>query len=211
MLTQTGMRAENDQDGAIGTHALPQGVDLATRLAAFRGYLHRVVELRSANTPHVDHSDVVQQTLLDAHQQHLEGAPPTDNGHYRHWLRRILCCNLADSVRRMTRQKRDVRREIQFGEAVGVHSSPPQPDAIPADQTSPSQCFARTEAAAMVHDALHRLPDQYRSLIQARFFEGQRISEIAAEMGKSESAVASLLFRATRQLRDELTNLGVTP
>src|SRR5438309_10795938 len=55
-------------------------------------------------------SDVVQQTLLDAHRQRQQFRGRTA-GEMAAWLRRMLACNLADALRALSRGKRNVARE----------------------------------------------------------------------------------------------------
>jgi RNA polymerase sigma-70 factor, ECF subfamily len=185
--------------------------EASDRLESFRGYLHHVLDLRSSPNIARDHSDIVQQTFLDAHQQHLEGNAPQESKHYRHWIRRILCCNIVDAMRRSTRQKRDIRIETRDTNSGATSSSLCRMDDLPAEQSSPSRCCMRSENAKSVQAAMEQLPEHYRHVIHARFFECQPCRDIGKQMGKSEAAVASILFRAIRQMRDELTKLGVLP
>lgn len=190
---------------------LDGSTDDGGRWDAFRGYLHAVARCRAGEMSFADHSDVVQQTLLEAHQQQEAGKAPTEPRHYRHWLRQILCCNLADAARDACRQKRDVRREVRFtdGESGYAERGLPRVDELEADQTSPSRCFAREARELQVRQAIERLPDKYQQVIRLKFFENRPIAEIAVVVGTTELAVAGLVFRGMRKLREELLECGI--
>jgi RNA polymerase sigma-70 factor (ECF subfamily) len=65
----------------------------------------------------LDASDVVQQTLLEAHEnkEHFRG---THEAELIAWLRKILANNLLDAIRGLRRQKRDVAREQSLNAAI---------------------------------------------------------------------------------------------
>ena len=65
----------------------------------------------------VDLSGVVQETLWEAHQE-LEDGSHVAAGQRLPWLRRILSNNLADAVRRMAADKRNVSREVSLQRAI---------------------------------------------------------------------------------------------
>src|SRR5690349_9736079 len=58
----------------------------------------------------LDHSDVVQETFLNAHQAFAEFRGNSE-AELLTWLRTILARDLARLMRRHRRQRRDVRRE----------------------------------------------------------------------------------------------------
>ena len=78
----------------------------------FRSYLLLLARTRLRGLPdaRLNASDIVQQTLLDAHRQRQQfrGEGPSEMAA---WLRRMLACNLADALRALHRDKRDVDRE----------------------------------------------------------------------------------------------------
>ena len=65
----------------------------------------------------VDLSGIVQETLWEAHQELQEGCI-VDAGKRLPWLRRILSNNLADAVRRMAADKRNVGREVSLQQSI---------------------------------------------------------------------------------------------
>src|SRR5207253_1921329 len=89
----------------------------------------------------IDPSDVVQQTLLDAHRQRQQFRG-TNAAEMAAWLRRMLACNLADALRALHRGKRDVARERSLEAALDESSARLQ-SWLAAEQSSPSQQAVR--------------------------------------------------------------------
>src|SRR4051794_14358604 len=81
-------------------------------LEHFRGYLCVLARLQidPRLRRKLDPSDIVQETLLRAHERRDQFQGTTD-GELTAWLRQILVNQLAEALRRYTRQARDLNRE----------------------------------------------------------------------------------------------------
>src|SRR5262245_5047380 len=84
----------------------------AADLNRYRGYLRVLaqVELGRRLQSKVDPSDIVQQSLLEAHQE-LAALKGRTEPELVAWLRTILARNLLNTARDYGAQKRDVARE----------------------------------------------------------------------------------------------------
>src|SRR5260370_40925124 len=93
-------------------------------LEEFIEYLHLLARLQLGPRPqtHVEASDIVQQTLLEA-QQKLHQFQGQSKEELAAWLRRALVHNLADAFRALGRAKRDVSRERSLEEALDQSAS----------------------------------------------------------------------------------------
>lgn len=150
----------------------------------------------------VDPSDVVQQTLLravEARDQFRGGTPAERLA----WLRRILANTMANITRDLRAARRDAGREI--GLASGLDRSASRLDALAAaDQTSPSQAAVRAETTLRLAEALSRLPDAQREAVARHYLLAEPIAAVAQHMDRTVPAVAGLLQRGLRALRETL-------
>src|SRR5262245_61793799 len=89
-------------------------------LQQFRSYLYLLARshIGSRHRARLDPSDIVQQTLFDAHQKQAQFRG-TSEGELLGWLRQILANNLADAVRGLARAKRDLARERPLDQQIG--------------------------------------------------------------------------------------------
>lgn len=125
----------------------------------------------------LDASDVVQETLLEAHRRRDQFRGHSD-GERAAWLRKLLTGNLLDALRRLHAGKRDADREQSLEQAV-EQSSARLEAFLAAGQSSPSQRAERHEQAARLADALARLPDAQREAVELRYCQGLPLAEIS--------------------------------
>src|SRR5262249_19732021 len=138
----------------------------------------------------LDPSDVVQQTLIKAHQAEDQFRGTTD-AERAAWLRRILANTLADALRRF---RAEVSRGHSLERALDESSVRLENWLAHAGQT-PSEEAARQEQVLVLAAALARLPEDQRITVELHHLQGMPLTELAERMGKSEAAVAGLLRR----------------
>ena len=177
---------------------------LGTLLERYRGYLllegqQRIgAKLAVQCTP----SDAVQETFARAVRSFGQFGGVTE-AQFTSWLRRIYENYVTDVIRK------GVRRAgiAEFGNAM----VPPDGSASfiwtePAtDQTTPSQHYIKGEKALRLAQVLEVLPPDQRDAIRFRHLQGWSLKQISQYMGVSESAVAGLLFRGLKNLRESMS------
>jgi RNA polymerase sigma-70 factor (ECF subfamily) len=183
-------------------HATTSAYDLE-RFRAYLGLLARM-EVSQALRDKVDLSGVVQQTLLEAHQglAHQPERLRTDE-ELAAWLRSILSHNLADVLRKLVAQKRDIRREWSLDAALDQSASRLE-RWLAAEQSSPSKRAIRQEELLRMAEALAGLPELQRRAIELHHLRAMPLSEIADELATTKAAVAGLLHRGMKALRSRM-------
>lgn len=86
--------------------------------------------------------------------------------------------------------------------------------AVPAEEIHGADVRAEEGAgdrSIALHEALAALPDEQRSVVLMRHVRGLTPTEIASEMGRSESSIHGLHHRGRRALQAELLRLDVAP
>lgn len=150
----------------------------------------------------LDLSGVVQQTMLEAHQAMPDQLARQPEQHLS-WLRRILANNLADEIRRMRRDRRDVSREVSLDAALD-QSSCRLGQWLVDDGPAPADRLEAEDRAVQVADALNRLPEAQREALVLQHWHGWSLADIARHMGRTRMAVAGLLKRGLKQMREEM-------
>ncbi len=153
----------------------------------------------------VDASDVVQEALLQGHVA-LSQFRGTTSAEFEAWLRKILGNKLTDAFRHFGHKKRDAAREQAIHQV--LDGSATRIVELAADQTSPSQYVLRNEGAIRLADALEALPNDQREAVELHHLAGHSVSEVAEQMARTKPAVAGLLRRGLKALRERVQDLG---
>lgn len=154
----------------------------------------------------VDASDVVQETLLAAHED-FGGFRGGTERELAGWLRRVLSRKVSEQVRRFARnQGRDVGRERSMDGAVDSSSNALR-GVLAGSGTTPSGCAERRELGVVLTDALDELEPDHREVIVLRNLEALDWREVGERMGRTPDAARMLWARAVTRLRPRAEGL----
>jgi RNA polymerase sigma-70 factor (ECF subfamily) len=170
-------------------------------LTHHRDRLRRMVALRMDRrlAARVDASDIVQESLAEAHQRLSEYLRDRPLPFYA-WLRQFAWERVAKQYERHVKaQRRSVTRE----------APPPLPDEsvaqlahrLIASATSPSRRLLRDELRDRVRVALGCLKPLDREVLVLRYLEGLSNAEAAAVLGLAENTAGMRHLRALERLR----------
>src|SRR5256714_2388993 len=135
-------------------------------------------------------SEVFRKALANLTRFKWTGAP------FGAWLLRIASNLIADRAKRAGRE---------------VMADEPSLDAAaaaidePVNSQSQQSNLEAPEQRASLFKLVDALPDDQRRVVAMRFAEEKSISEIAAELNRSEGAIKQLQFRALQNLRKRFT------
>lgn len=181
--------------------------DVAARDALFVRYQHYLRVLAQGQLGRhlrakCDPSDLVQQTLLEAHRDFGRFTGGTE-AELLGWLRQILAHNLYNEARHYATKQRATTREVSLDDVrIGLdHSSAALGRCLAADGSTPSQSAARRETAVLLADQMAQLTADYQTVLVLRIFEGLSAEEVAERMGRTAGAVRMLQMRALEALR----------
>jgi RNA polymerase sigma-70 factor, ECF subfamily len=171
----------------------------------FRSYLYFLARshIGSRHRARLDPSDIVQQSLLDACRKNDQFRGTTDAERVA-WLKQILANNLADAVRGLARAKRDIARERPLEAEVGDSFSRVE-GWLATSQSSPSQQAVRADELLCMADALASLPSLQQEAIVLHHLQGLPLAEVGQQLGKTPAAVAGLLHRGLKRLREMMS------
>jgi RNA polymerase sigma-70 factor (ECF subfamily) len=203
-------RPQPDTDELLDRAGHGDGDARSRLLDGHRGRLRRMVAVRldPRLAARVDPSDVVQETLAEAHRRlddYLAAKPLP----FYPWLRQLAQDRLADLHRRHVRAaRRAVGREEPPGPALSNESVAELAQRLAAPAPGPSEAAHRREQAGLLRAALARLPDTDREVLILRQLEQLEPREIADVLGVTPAVVYTRHLRALRRLRGALGKEG---
>jgi RNA polymerase sigma-70 factor (ECF subfamily) len=154
----------------------------------------------------LDASDVVQQTLLQAHESRTQFRGQTE-AEWLAWLRAILANALAGAMRRFSTEARDLGRECSLEAQLDLSSSRLE-GLLAADQSSPSERAGRGEELLRLAQAMAQLPPDQRRVVELHYLKALPVAEVAELLDRTRPAVVGLLFRGLKRLRNLLQQPG---
>lgn len=136
-------------------------------------------------------SEVFRKALANLPRFKWTGAP------FGAWLVRIASNLIADRAKRAARERNADEPSLSIAAELVDQ---------PVNSQSQQGMLEEAERGAHLFRLVDALPDDQRRVVAMRFAEEKSISEIAAEMNRSEGAIKQLQFRALQTLRAKLAN-----
>ena len=144
-------------------------------------------------------SDIVQQSLLEASQT-FDSFRGNTEAELKGWLKRIVIHNLTDEARKYSNtQSRDASREV------AINAKDEWREVTCDRSPTASQVVSRNEQSVQLLQAVHRLPERQREVVESRHRRGRTYQQIAEELGITDNAARNLWTRAMHNLREMLS------
>lgn len=173
-------------------------------VARYEPYLRMLArtQMRPAYQAKLSVSDIVQQTMTQAVAA-IDTFRGETEAEFRGWLRQILSRHLTHLDRDLHRDKRDIRRECSIEQKLAT-SSLRLEGLLAGNVGTPSQHAVACEHVVALAVAIESLPEAQRDAIRLHYLEGLKLSEVASRLDKSTGAIAGLLHRGMKALRELL-------
>lgn len=178
------------------------GEEAPRPLENFADYLSLLARLQMDHRlrSQLDPSDVVQQTLLIAHEKLGQFRGRTD-AELAAWLRVILANTLSKASRRFYARKAERARSLERS----MEESSARLEAwLAREDSTPGQKAAKAEALRLLATALSSLPEDQRNAIELHHLQGVTVPEVARRMKRTVASVTGLLYRGGKTLRERM-------
>ena len=149
-------------------------------------------------------ADVTQQTFIAAYK-HL--VKLKDNKSFRPWIYRIATNFCYQEGRKISN-----RKAINFSSVSKDDSEQAflNNNAASGALYNPERGFQQSELESILLDCLQELPEEQRTVIIMKEYEGMKFHEIADALNASENTVKTRLYRGLKVLKEQLDNRKIT-
>ncbi len=138
------------------------------------------------------------QTTLEKALAKLDQCRAETEAQFRAWLRKILTNVLAEEVRRIPPCR------AGQNDSDAVQDSSRDFEEAQAKGSTPSERLRREEQMVRLANAIAALPADQQRAIRLHHLDGLSLIDVGQRMSRSKEAVAGLLFRGLKSLRDAL-------
>lgn len=151
----------------------------------------------------MDASDIVQQSLMEAHKGFNEFRGHSE-GEIKAWACKLVIHNLVDAGRRFRQsQKRNIRKETTWTEQNEL--------AAIKNEASPSTALRQRECDDELARIVSQLPQRSQQVLELRHRMGLSHAQVALELGMTESGARKLWSRIVLELQERLSSQNVKP
>lgn len=184
------------------------GAALNSLITRYRKPLARMIRVRLPDKlqARIDDSDIIQEACVEA-SRNIASYEPDPERPFFLWLRQIALNKLIEAQRRhLGAKKRDANRDVPLPDP--EDSSSAVAEYLVGSITSPSQAAIRAETKLSLERRLAEMDEVDREVLILRHFEHLSMSETAAILDISKSAVGKRYLKALDRLRDVLLQIS---
>lgn len=158
-----------------------------TLVQSYQTYIYRLVFSVVRN--HADAEDVTQETFVQIYR----ALPQYQSKGLKTWMSRIAVNKAIDHRRKTNRLREDTLSDPD-------QLAPPDLGLYQQEHLIEQQIVSK-ESRQLVLAQLQEVPDNYREVVKAFYFENKSYADIAEEQGVTAKTVESKLYRAKQWMR----------
>ncbi len=129
-----------------------------------------------------------------------------DVGSFKPWVYRIATNYCHEEARKLSRKKTVIMTPASSGDE---ESQQPESEARER-MFNPEQSFQQSELERILFSTLQELPEDQRSVILMKEYEGFKFHEIAETLDASENTIKTRLYRGLKTLKKRLAEQNIT-
>lgn len=125
-------------------------------------------------------------------------------GNFTSWAAQIMHRQIIAELRKACWRRQELPPEEQTLEEVFLPNGH-------ANMNEPEAALNQSYAREALEASLAQLPERYRIALVRRLIDNERAERVAAELKTTVNAVNLLLYRARRQMQENLVHFGLAP